>query len=114
MTTSTSAPFGHIIDSRTGDQIRPATSQEWSNNAHGRFDPGHFFITTNGKQRLVFCDGPSIRTSAVTDALAAELSEDEREIFDRVFAAAGRVDGVTPEQARELAIFEVMTNRERR
>ncbi len=75
MTTTTPAPFGHLIDSRTGDQIRPATSQEWANHAQGRHDPGHFHATIDGMQRLVFCDGPSTRTPAVVAALASELSE---------------------------------------
>lgn len=72
MLTTHTAPFGHIIDSRTGDQIRPATAQEWSNHAQGRSEPGHFHITSDGPlrvMRLVFCDGPSECTPAIAAAL---------------------------------------------
>lgn len=64
MPTTHTAPFGHIIDSRTGDQIRPATEQEWRDHARGRHDPSHFHITSDGPlrvMRLVFCDGPNDR-----------------------------------------------------
>jgi hypothetical protein len=70
VTSSTPAPFGHLIDSRTGDQIRPATSQEWANHAQGRRDSAHFYATIDGEQRLVFCDGPASRTSEINAALA--------------------------------------------
>jgi len=55
------APFGHIIDSRTGVRIREATEREWRDHAQGRDDPAHFHITSDDPlrvMRLVFCDGP--------------------------------------------------------
>jgi hypothetical protein len=115
MLTTPTAPFGYIIDSRTGDQIRPATSQEWSNHAQGRHDdPGHFHIRGEGQlrvMRLVFCDGPSTRTPAIVSALVAELSATERERFDRHVRAAMGLGDVTEEQARDLALFEVISSR---